>query len=322
MQDVRYRFNSPSRNTSFRIAGNHLSLKSREYHIPQGDDTRTPKERSIARAKTTCIRKLDCSFSLLQQTHKHLIKQGWRLRFFTFTFDRDVTHNELYQEWRQFIQKHHRKCFSALCNKQGVKPRIKAHKEERERIKKEISTDYRYAAVTEKQKKNNNRLHIHAIMFTPFIKWETILSCWGNGGAYVEKIARSQRNTSNVTRYITKYITKQADDIEAHKKRFYTSRNVIDNSVTLQPTDDTAITLSGLFDTLATQKRGELSITEYDTELFGRCHIESLRLVPQDGVIHIIQDLFDVGYDGKAEQSRRDEGNLIDSICRLYPATC
>jgi hypothetical protein len=162
-------------------ANNHSGKKSK---------TGERSAKSFYRAKGTLKRLIDANIDQSQEESEGKL----RPRFFTFTFAENLTNIKIANaEFTKFIKKFNR----ALEHKDNF---------------------LKYVAVIEFQKRG--AVHYHALFFNlPHIKniYDRITELWGNGWVIQGRIDRVR----NLSSYICKYMTKDADDNRLYGQKCY-----------------------------------------------------------------------------------------------------
>jgi hypothetical protein len=212
--------------TSLRVVGNVAKFTS--YYPGFTPVELSSHERSAQRAKRIITDKINGFFPFCYAENPTLHKKGWRVRFLTLTEDRGFPdHAIIAKHFKSF-----KKRLSALMNAQFAA---------------ESASKLAYVAVRERGSVNG-RLHLHLIIFSPFIRAEEWRKLWPFGAIYIEKIKElnnEMMDIPNLYAYMTKYFSKNfdkadnklarsEDDIDrtdwastdANKKRFFSSRNI------------------------------------------------------------------------------------------------
>lgn len=125
----------------------------------------------------------------------------------------------------------------------------------------------RYTVIPEFTKKG--RVHYHAIFYNlPYIKADLLAEIWGNGFIKVNKID----NVDNVGAYMTKYMTKEADNVMlAGRKSHFSSRGLFKSE---EITEKEAVEI--IKESMPASKLKYSC--EYDNEWLGTVHYQQYNL--------------------------------------------
>jgi len=90
------------------------------------------------------------------------------------------------------------------------------------RLNKKMSKKVGYIAVPEYQKKSRDVVHYHLLCDLPYIDANDLAKIWQHGFIQINKI----KNQQAISKYVSKYISKDFDERQFGKKRYFCSRNL------------------------------------------------------------------------------------------------
>ncbi len=196
------------------------------------------REVSLARAKTSLRRKINANVGQYGAE--------FTSKFVTLTFGEHITDLSMaHYEFKKFILRLNYAMFGA----------------------KKAEYNVRYTAIPEFTKKG--RVHYHVIFYNlPYIKADLLAEIWGNGFIKINKID----NVDNVGAYMTKYMTKEADNaLLAGRKSHFSSKGLFKFE---EITENEAVEM--IKESLSASK---LKYTcEYDNEWLGTVHYRQYNL--------------------------------------------
>ena len=184
-------------NTTITIAGDLLILKSYNYqHDPwllHKNRDQYEKAAFGTKSKSSLQRTRNNAMLLIESNITRFTK------FITFTTTEPIYESQMWhKEWHKF----------------------------RQRFKRTFGYSLKYLKVIEGQKKRKAKfnlpgepLHAHLVVFSDkYIPQNELQTCWGLGIVHIEKV-----KSSDVGRYLMKYITKDNDFVSLNKKGYYSS---------------------------------------------------------------------------------------------------